>query len=213
MAYLSSLFLFLSSVAAYNSAATATDHFSPLPDEYPATHHYRPYKGIDNETDHTTDSLPRDEERVRYSDAQFQKLIQLPTDVLNSLKDDVISRMERSTIENLYWASTHESEDLARAAALCRIAAIADYQPALGAYANILFAGRGVPQQPKAALSWYLKSAVGGDENTITFLHRYLKENTLQTDFNITEDTEYAAIARIIEEAYEKLRSQWDSGE
>lgn len=166
-------------------------------------------------SDHMILSLSSLGEERDSLNGQFQRLIKLSADALDSLGDDDIRSLDKSTIENFYWASTseHLREEPSRVAALCRIAAIGDYPSALGHYANILFAGRGVTQHPREALTWYLKSAQAGDENTITFLNRLLKEGTLFTDFNVTEASEQAEITRGIEEAYRKLGRKWDRDE
>lgn len=149
------------------------------------------------------------------SDPEFEKLAQLSADGLNSMKEDGIRVLGKATLENLYWESTRKDlrEDPAKKAALCRIAAIGGYPAAIGEYANMLFAGRGVPQNQREALNWYLKSAQAENEESITFLDRLLKEGTFFSDFNITDASEHAAITSSIEEAYERLQSRWEMEE
>ena len=160
-----------------------------------------------------TRSFTASPEEEAVSDPEFEKLIHLSPEALNSISEKKIMVLAVSTLENLYWerSNKHLREDPAKVAALCRIAAIGNYLPALGEYGNILYAGRGVLQNQREALTWYLKSAQAGDEETITFLDRLLREETLFDDFKVTEVSEHAKIRSIIEEAYSKLQSHWEN--
>jgi hypothetical protein len=149
------------------------------------------------------DSLPN---------VEFDRLIQLSSHDLNAMGKIEIGSIPFSTLENLYLESIsrHLKGDIAKKAALCRIAAIGGYPIAYSEYANMLFAGRGVKIDPREALVWYLKSVQNGNEESITFLYRLLKEDTIFADFNVTDISEQTALMSSIEDAYGKLESRWE---
>lgn len=137
-------------------------------------------------------------------------IMSLSTDDLQNMENDEIRLVAFSQLENIYLAAFDYKikSDPVRKAALCRIAAIGDYPPAVNEYANMLFAGRGVLQNKREALNYYLKSLEQKHEASITFLFKLLKEETLINDFNVLV-CEYDAIRRQVQDAYSNLERSW----
>ena len=71
---------------------------------------------------------------------------------------DDIHLLSLPVLENIYLAMLDKNlkYNEVRKAGLCRIAAIGGYSVAISEYANMLFAGRGVVQNKREALNYYL---------------------------------------------------------